>query len=338
MAKINKINIAGADQQKNHIINGALTIWQRGTSAAINSNYLADRMFTFRQTGSAGSTVSQQPITSWTINNTPPKYCLRLQRDSGNSVTTAIECIQAFETINSLSLAGKRVTFSFYARAGANFSGTHVRFYVGTGTGIDQGVVAAWNGGATPLNTTDTITTSWKRFSVTGLIPTGTTQIRWDINYTPIGTAGAADYIEIAQIMLNEGVVAAPFQAAGANLAAEIIMCQRYYSKSFYIDQTPTANSANWLYRLVGVQNVASGQLMEATQMFAVEMRANPVVTLYGGENIGGAGSIYVNGTARTASVDRVWKSGFSRINNTSGVTWNTTDGIIYNYTADAEL
>jgi hypothetical protein len=46
--------------------------------------------------------------------------------------------------------------------------------------------------------------------------------------YTPTGTAGANDWFQIEQIMLNEGPAPAQFQTAGANIQQELAMCQRY--------------------------------------------------------------------------------------------------------------
>jgi hypothetical protein len=218
-----------ASPENNYIINSNFDIWQRSTSSTIAISYSsADRMFTFRQGGVGGSTVSRQTVTSWLSTNSP-RYCLRLQRDSGNALTNGIELIHALETVDSLPLQGKSVCFSFWVRAGTNYSGGAASFYVGIGTNIDLGPISAWTGTSSPVTGNFTPTTTWQKVQATGIISSTTNQIRWDINYVPSGTAGANDYIEIAQVMLNEGSAPAPFRTAGINIQDELNMCQRYY-------------------------------------------------------------------------------------------------------------
>ena len=105
----------------NPVINSALQVWQRGTSSALTSSgvYFADRWQGYRSV--AGSTASRQ-VTNDTTNLPNIQYCARIQRDSGNAGTQNILVSQSFESVNSIPYAGKTVTFSFYARAGANFS------------------------------------------------------------------------------------------------------------------------------------------------------------------------------------------------------------------------
>jgi hypothetical protein len=105
---------------RNFFINGGTDIWQRGTSIALTTSaYTSDRWQGYRAV--AGSTVSRQ-VTGDTTNLPFIQYCARVQRDSGNTATNTIYLGQSLETVNSIPLAGKTVTLSFYARAGANYS------------------------------------------------------------------------------------------------------------------------------------------------------------------------------------------------------------------------
>jgi len=227
---------------KNNIINGNFDIWQRNTSAAFATTYAtADRIFTFRGGGAVSATASRQLATAWTASGQIPQYCFRMQRDAGNAQVNSLEMIQAFETVNSIPLAGRTVTISFYARCGTNFSPTGSLFtaYVGTGTGTDQGVVAAWTGSATPIiNSALVATTVWQRYSITGVIPSTATQLRWDIQFIPVGTAGANDYLEVAQVMINEGSVPAAFQSISATVHDELATCQRYWQRVSFSKHT----------------------------------------------------------------------------------------------------
>ena len=128
-------------------------------------------------------------------------------------------------------MAGKTVTLSFYARAGANFSSASnvLSGYLETGTGTDQNIVTvAWTGAATPITFNSTLTTTWQRFTYTGTLAATATQIGLLMNYTPVGTAGANDYFEITGVQIDVGSVALPFRTYAATYQAELAACQRY--------------------------------------------------------------------------------------------------------------
>ena len=210
---------------KNTVINGGMDIWQRGTSiAGTTTSFSADRWQSYRSV--AGSTFSRQ---------TGPdaiQYCVRVQRDSGNSSTTAIFLSQNFETVNSIPLAGKTVTLSFYARKGADYSrsssGLTVNLFTGTGT--DQnGLTGAYTGSVTAINQTAILTTSWQRFTYSATLGSTATEINITYGFTPVGTAGAADYYEISGVQLEVGSVATEFTRTGGTIQGELAACQRYY-------------------------------------------------------------------------------------------------------------
>ena len=76
----------------NPVLNSAMQIWQRGTSmAAGTTTFCADRWGNFR--GVSGSTFSRQ-TTSDTTNLPNIQYCVRAQRDSGDTNTTTIYLLQ----------------------------------------------------------------------------------------------------------------------------------------------------------------------------------------------------------------------------------------------------
>ena len=138
--------------------------------------------------------------------------------------------IQGLETINSVPYAGKTVTMSFYARAGANFSPTSNAFnaMIYTGTGTDQ-FPTGYTGGASVGLTTFNITTTWVRYSITGTIPTTATEFGTYFYWVPTGTAGTNDYVEITGVQVEVGSVATPFKTYAGTLQGELAACQRYY-------------------------------------------------------------------------------------------------------------
>jgi len=223
----------------NPVINGGMDIWQRGTSFSLAASttaangFLADRWQTATSTNQA-CTISRQSVGD-TTNLPSIQYCLRYQRNSGQTGTGGLELTNGFETANSIPFAGKVVTLSFYARAGANYSPTSslLAVYLITGTGTDQSIWGAgYTGTATPINSTATLTTTWQRFTFTGTVATTATQIGVDLRMNPTGTAGAADYYEVTGVQLDVGSVALPFRRSGNTLQGELAACQRYYWRS----------------------------------------------------------------------------------------------------------
>jgi len=230
-------NIAG----KNSIINGGFDIWQRGTSfVPTTTAFGPDRWQIYRNT--TGSTASRQ-----TPGATLPQfqYCARMQRDSGTTAINSASYAMTLETSESLKYAGQNVTLSFYARAGANFSGSgasSMRIYLMYGSGTDQNEISGFTGNTFLVNGTTNgllpITTSWVRYSFTVAIPSTATQLGLELNALWSGTAGAADYFEVAGVQLELGTTATTFSRAGGTIQGELAACQRYYQRF-------TAGSAN---------------------------------------------------------------------------------------------
>ena len=218
--------------QGNPVLNSAMQIWQRGTTIACTStSYSADRWQGYRTV--AGATVTRQ-ATGDTTNLPNIQYAARVQRDSGNTSTTAIYFAQSWESVNSIPFAGKTITFSFYARAGANYSSASNALSVSflSGTGTDQNWAAAYTGTAFPIATTATLTTTWQRFTYTASVASNVTEISMYFNYTPVGTAGANDYFEMTGVQVDIGSVALPFRTYAGTIQGELAACMRYYFKS----------------------------------------------------------------------------------------------------------
>jgi hypothetical protein len=216
---------------KNPVINGGLDIWQRGTSIsvpAISAAFTADRWWASTSANQA-VTVSRQ-ATGDTTNLPNIQYALRFQRNSGQTGTSDLYLFNNFESVNSIPYAGKQVTLSFYARRGANYSAASniLNVFINTGKGTDQAPFSYTTPG-TVAPVTATLTTTWQRFTATGTIPTDVTQIEVAVKYTPVGTAGAADYYEITGVQIELGAAATSFSRAQGTIQGELAACQRYY-------------------------------------------------------------------------------------------------------------
>jgi hypothetical protein len=216
---------------KNLVINGGFDVWQRGTSFASGTRaYTADRFEFFRQGSAAGATLTRQ-----SSGLTTTQYCARVSRDSGNTATNILWLTNSIETANAIPYQGKTIAFSFYARAGANFSATSsiLNFSVQSGTGTDQNLNAGYTGSADVIASTNaTLTTSWQRFTYTGTVASSATELGFYFDYAPTGTAGAADYYEITGIQLEAASSATTFSRNASNIQGELAACQRYYWRS----------------------------------------------------------------------------------------------------------
>jgi hypothetical protein len=256
---------------RNVLINGDFRVWQRGTSFTVTSGspYTADR-WCVTLGGAANFSVSRQ-----TASLDGFQYCLRLQRTAANTNTSALYLSQPVETVNSIPLANKQITFSFYARAGANFSAAssalNVRIVTGTGTDGNY-LVATLTGQAFQLDTTATLTTSWQRFTYSVLVPSGVNQIQPVFFYTPVGTAGAADNFDVTGVQLEQNLQPTPFEQRP--IGVELALCQRY----FWRHTSRTNDGA------VGAGVVYAATTVLASLLFPVPSRTTaPTVTASSG-------------------------------------------------------
>ena len=281
----------------NPVLNSAFQIWQRGTSVATGTafTYGADRWQSYRGALVAGLTVSRQ-ATADTTNLPFIQYCARVQRDSGNTSTNSIVFYQSFESINSIPYAGKTVTVSFYARKGANYSqaSSTLNATLNSGTGTDQNFGSAgYTGHAIPGTTSPTLTTTWQRFQMNANVAATATELTIQFDYTPSGTAGAADFFEVTGIMLEVGTpgagIATPFKTYAATIQGELAACQRYYYRT-----SQTTNG--WPVTQTGY--ATSTTVLRAATKFPVTMRIAPTAL----EQNGTAADYRVSGAGGAAT------------------------------------
>jgi hypothetical protein len=263
----------------NPVLNSAFQVWQRGTSisvAASSAAYTADRWYIGTNAAQA-ITVSRQ-VTGDTTNLPFIQYCQRIQRNSGQTGTAGFYQSQFFETVNSIPFAGKTITYSFYARAGANFSASSntLEFYLQYGTGTDQGA-GLWTGQASAIATSGTLTTTWQRFTATATLPTTATQIKVVTGYVPTGTAGANDYYELTGVQVEVGSVATPFKTYAGTIQGETSACQRYYFRNSATASNPYGHlgGLGWYTNATTASNFIVNP--------PVTMRTTPTSVEYGG-------------------------------------------------------
>jgi hypothetical protein len=270
--------VAGVTAGKNVIINGGFDIWQRNTSVALsNSSYVysADRWEHVRDAYTTGATASRQTASLQGF-----RYCLRLQRDSGNTSTAAIYADYSIETANALPYCNTTVTVSFYARAGANYSASDnvLSCRLISGTGTDQALKNYTSAAIDGFNDV-TLTTSWQRFSFRVTTSASANELGINFRFGPTGTAGANDYFEVTGVQMELGSVATPFSRAGGTIAGELAACQRYYEQSAPAGTVLVDGMSGTVN---GVASAYSGSDMRTQRFdFKVTKRVTPTMTYY---------------------------------------------------------
>jgi hypothetical protein len=286
---INLLSGAQNSAGKNAIINGGMDIWQRGTSfIGTGANYAADRWLQFRSGFAAGQTVTRQ-LTNDTTNLPTITYAMQVARDSGNTGTGGLIVETALENIDSRRFIGQPVTFSFYAKCGANFSAASstIAAQLCTGTGTDQ-QVSAFTGLSAAINAAPVLTTTWQRFTYTTTLSTTMTQLGVRFIFTPVGTAGAADNFQFTGVQVEYGSTVSPFMRNGATIQGELAACQRYFFKSNAQEAFGTAQSATQA---------------EYVLRLPVTMRTTPTITIPATYSFDAFGLGTKTGTSNTSAI-----------------------------------
>jgi len=240
---------------KNKIINGNFDIWQRGTSNGMSGYYTADRW----KSSNIGTTkiASQQ---SFTVGQTDvpgePTYFMRHVVTSSAGAGNYSINHQMIENVRTL--AGKTVTFSFYAKADSS-KNIAIEFYQEFGSGGSPSTAV------TAFVTTCALTSSWKKFIVTGSIPSISGKTLGSNNDHTLRAyfwfdAGStynsrtnslgqqSGTFDIAQVQLEEGPVATAFEQR--HIGQELELCRRYYMTTS--DQFSMYGTTGWGYISLG--------------------------------------------------------------------------------------
>jgi hypothetical protein len=312
------VSSAGLYGFKNKLINGNCAISQRPSLSTTNANgYFVDRFWGFSGLSTA-ATFSQ--ISSTGLAGFP--YAARGQRNSGNTGTAGVYIGQIIETNNVQDIAGQTITVSFWARAGANYSGASNALLcrVVTGTGSDQGLTAlisTWTGQVVAYSSNVTLTTSWQKFSYQASIGSTVNEIDVDFSNqtTGAGTAGANDYFDVTGIQVEIGSSATSFDTRPYGL--ELSLCQRYCQA---------------INTYAG--NVLTNNQLSSPLWFRTTMRSAPTLAS-GGSYAVSAGSAGVPGIITAAAY---LASGNSILTYNSSNNWSANANVTINAIFTAEL
>ena len=246
---------------KNKIINGNMSVWQRGTSFTNNTSgdvYTADRWVS-QVNGTGTRTISQQSFTAGTapVAGYEGQYFLRMAC-SASGTATYFNIKQKIEDVRTF--AGQTVTVSFWAKASAAFATSFFGLTQDFGSGGSTAVDTA--------GTNITFSTSWVRYTQTFSVPSvsGKT-IGTSSNLALAISFGSATFtsFDIWGVQVEYGSVATPFQTASGSIQGELALCQRYYWRT---SLTAYANAP------IGVGMATSSTAAKVVIPFPVQMRS----------------------------------------------------------------
>ena len=209
--------------RRNLVINGGFEIWQRGlTWNSFNSmRYTADRWLQYAASSSTITVTRQQFTAGQTEVPGNPRYYYRMD-NTPDADTTWMEIFHRIEHVKRFS--NVPVTLSFWMRAN--------KFQVEKEIRLTQNFGVGGSSTVSVLSPRFTIQTYWQKYEFTFDLPsvTGKTinadnffQIHW---YSP-DVVAANTYYDIAQVQLEYGRVATPFEERP--YAEEFNLCERFY-------------------------------------------------------------------------------------------------------------
>lgn len=265
----------------NFLCNGGFDVWQENTSTPLTTSvaYGCADQWAFIMAASAAAT-AQIYTASVPLGFT---NCLKLGRTAASSLTNPIYVMQVLETVDSIKLAGEIITVSYWAKIGANFSGSgnNIALEIQNGTGTDQSVASfyasSWTGKNVISSANQVLTTTWTRYTKTVTVPSGATQLGILFGYTPTGTASADDNVYITGVKLEIGSFATGWLYR--SFQEELARCKRYWTKTFPYSITPAQNTST-ITDIEFIGLVSNG-LHSTIWQFDVEMRGSPSVTTY---------------------------------------------------------
>ena len=201
---------------KNLLRNSGFTNWAAGSSFSNISgdndgDVVADAWY-FAQPSAASNAVSRQ-----TALRTGARYGLRFGRPAASASTNKLRLWQMLATEEAIRCRGQRITLSFNAHRGADFSGTTVEIKIATGTseGEDGDLIESggMGGHAAVLTQAQALGTSTARFEFQADIGASVGEIGIQFAFTGAGSAGANDWVQIEDVQIEIADTATAYEA-----------------------------------------------------------------------------------------------------------------------------
>jgi hypothetical protein len=265
--------------------NGGFEVWQRSAGGSANfgmaasaQQYVSDGWWCLA--GAQTTVLQSGPLVYGS------RWSIYIARNAGQTGVSPYYLEFPLDTDEIVPMRNSIVTLSLTMYAGANWSPAsgYASVQLLTGTGAPARILAGAYAGQTlviPGVSALVPGGAATRYSFTSaaVVPTNATQATVLITWTPVGTAGAADSINIDDVQLEIGTVATPFERRP--FESELLACRRHYWKTFSYNTAPIQNSGGGGMFRAG-QIVAASTFSEyGPASFPVPMRAVPTVTVY---------------------------------------------------------
>lgn len=280
-------------------MNGGFEVWQRGAGnsssiaiAASTTGYTSDRWYITTGVNQASVISAQSGLSSQS------NLCARIIRNAAQTGTTAYTFAYPLDTDEIVRMRGKTVYFTCLVRTGATWSATSVTAVLYLGTGSVQKRGGGFTNETQAFNIATTIAAASPATQITGassaVVPTTTTQAELQFQWTPSGTAGATDYIEIDDVSIEVNTSSdtwTPMNYDRTPFADQLAACKRFYCKTFPYSVAPAQAGGN-----PGALGIAilGPNIPTIWWQFPVELRVTAAVTTY---NPAGASANWQNNT-----------------------------------------
>ena len=273
------VQIIGNSSQRNYFINGAMDLAQRpgfaGTAGLTTSPVVsgADRWGAFCSAGMTGS-----PIYGvGTGTQTPNNLSSRILNINGTPTTTTdyLTIYQRVESIHARDLATQRISYGIWVFPQITSCRITSSLAYPT-TNPDD-----WSGGGTVFNTVTTGVLTpgqWTFVSLSNVLMPASVQRGLTVVFqiSNFGTAGlASSGVYCTEAMLNLGPAVNRFVRAGIDVTGEVILCQRYFEKSYNLDVP--VGTANYF----GAHTLLSQNNQFTSINFKVTKRVPPTMISY---------------------------------------------------------
>jgi hypothetical protein len=268
---------------------GSMDVWQRGAggsaSIAVGASvtaYTVDGCYLATGANQASVVAAVAGITT-----TGSFKAAAITRNSGQTGTTSMVFGCPFDVDEIALFAGQFVVLSFTASTGANWSPAsgNLTYELFCGTGAVKKQTTGYTGQTTPINTTQAIAagTAAARYQSTSaaIVPANCTQAEIQFNWTPVGTAGAADTVTIddvqLEVALNAASLATPYRQQDFDY--QLNKAQRHFAKTFPYGTAPAQNAGR-LGTLETLNSVVANQSLIPWR-YPRQMRVSPTIITF---------------------------------------------------------
>jgi hypothetical protein len=290
---------------RNRLINGAMDIWQRGTTFTAGG-YGPDR-WALQVAGTCTLTQESSDVPSGA------RYALKWTTGASSSYG---QIRQFLEQLNVIPLRGQTVTASAMVKISSGFSGT-LTFEIYYNPTSDSASAGGWVGCTYSVVGTPT-STGYTKITATFTVPSNAVGLYIGVVPTAAQSSGVTAYI--SQVQLEPGATATPFE--NRFYGTELMLCQRYYQTSNGVQTWAGWGDGTGGYRQIVIP-IPQMRATPSVSYFDYVGNASKVTTR---SNVGGATNNQAIGNiAGTYPSTIVFDSLGSVANNGYGFSWTAS-------------